>query len=144
MRELFVNMHTNKNDATELLTLSNNTAEVNSLLKAAYYSAAEMFLSQYKLNPFSKIEAFNLGKHRLDGAIEADTMLIESRYLRYTIQQNAPSLLKYTDHLKSDRRFLINTVRSIKTTDPDLYTKICSYLLLKANLNKTEKMLIQS
>ena len=144
MRELFVTMHKNKNDALELLEVSKKTSQVNNSLKDTYFSAAEMFLSQYKLNPFSKIEAFNSGKQRLDSAIESDTMSVESRYIRYTIQENAPSLLKYTTNRKSDRRFLITTVKSIKTSDPDLYTKICTYLLLKANLNKNEKMLIQS
>lgn len=112
--------------------------------KQAYYAAAEMSSAQYKINPAAKLNAFNTGKKILESTIAADTNNLEARYIRYTIQQNAPSFLGYNKNILNDKKFLIQHLISVKTIDSELYSNVYAYLLTYGKLSEQEKAKISN
>ena len=95
-----------------------------------YKAAATMMMAKYVFNPLSKISYFRKGKDMLEKAILADGKNVELRFLRYTIQTNAPSFLGYNKSVSTDRQYLLKSLPQI--TDPALKNMIVSYL----NTNK--------
>lgn len=142
MRRLFEELNKSKTSATLLRDVSVNCQNVAPSLKQAYLAAAEMALSQYKPNPISKISAFNSGKKLLEESILSDSSNVEIRYIRFTIQDNVPFILGYNGEKAGDKLFLINKIHSIKISDPDLYSRVCTYLLLRTKLASHERALI--
>src|SRR4051812_28711448 len=95
LRGLFPVMSKQENAIEEIKTICTKTTALSKPLAAAYLAAAEMASAQYKINPLSKLSAFNSGKKMLEGAVNSDSINVEIRYIRYTIQNNAPSFLGY-------------------------------------------------
>lgn len=125
--------------ALSLIEISSTSTSTPAPVKKAYSAAAEMSLAQYKLSPMSKVATFNAGKKKLEEAITSDTTNIECRYIRYTVQDNAPGFLGYNKNKTADRFFLIHTIASVKQSDPDLYARVCAYLILRSQLTPKEK-----
>lgn len=91
-----------------------------------YKGAATMLMAKHAFNPYQKVKYFNEGKAILEKAIQSDKNNIELRYLRYTIQVNAPSFLGYQSNMNEDKTFLQQHVEGV--TDTYLKTKIVSFL----------------
>jgi hypothetical protein len=98
-----------------------------------------MALAKYMYNPLAKLSAFNVGKKGLEAALSMDSSSIEVRYIRLTIQDNVPSILGYSGNIKSDRRFLIQHLKKVKTSDAELYSSVQQYLLKRGKLSEQEK-----
>lgn len=142
MRELFSTISKNEESVIALKEITQTQSTIPSEIKRAYYAAAHMASAQYKLNIITKINIFNEGKTLLESIIRSDTTSIELRYIRLAIQENTPSFLGYTKNMTQDKLFLITRLSSIKMSDPDLYAKACSYLLLKSKLSSADKALM--
>lgn len=142
MRELFSTISKNEKSVIALKEITQTQSTIPSEIKRAYYAAAHMASAQYKLNIITKINIFNEGKEWLESIIKSDTTSIELRYIRLAIQENTPSVLGYNKSILLDRRFLITRLSSIKMSDPDLYIKASSYLLLKSKLSRADKALM--
>jgi hypothetical protein len=113
-------------------------------IKKAYLAVAHMALAQYRVSPIYKWKAFNEGKAALEDAIKEDSTLLEVRYIRLCIQQHAPSILGYNTKIKNDRDYLVSNLNALKKDDPDLFVRVYTYLLVKANLSQAEKNLINA
>lgn len=144
MRNDYTNMSKNQAVVEHLLKISQSTQHVSESLKTAYYAAAEMASAQFMFSPVSKINAFNSGKKKLDIAVVKDPENIEIRYVRYTIQANAPGFLGYTKNIKTDREFIFKNLQALKTSDIELFSHICAYLLTREKLSESEKKLINA
>lgn len=96
------------------------------------YEAVVWFLrAKDYLNPMNKLEAFLEGKKQFKLLIDKHPNNLELRFLRYTIQDNAPVFLGYKDELKEDHNFLVENMNNTK--DNDLQKRILNYL--KSNKN---------
>lgn len=142
MRNEFNVINKSEEAILRLKEISTSTSEVNDALKLAYYAAAEMTSAQYKINPASKISAFNSGKKILETAVKKDPANIEIRYIRFTIQSNAPSFLGYNKAVKEDRSYILNNLQDLKSKDIELFSHICAYFLTQVKLNEQEKKAI--
>tara|TARA_B110000881_G_scaffold219145_1_gene240260 strand:+ start:387 stop:878 length:492 start_codon:yes stop_codon:yes gene_type:complete len=91
-----------------------------------YKGMSFMLLSKYSFNPYDKIYYFKKGSSILDKAIEEDKGNIELRFLRYTVQSEAPMFLNYRSALSSDLTFIQTQVNNIK--DFDLKNRINNFL----------------
>ena len=58
--------------------------------------------------PIRKLDFFKRGRLLLETEIKNDPQNIEYRFLRLTIQENAPKFLKYDTKLISDKEIIIN------------------------------------
>lgn len=77
-------------------------------------------------NPINKLEAFNIGKNKLDSLLTTCPRSVELRFLRFTVQDNAPGFLGYNNNLIEDRKFITQQYNTLE--DLDLKTRIFNYL----------------
>ncbi len=95
-----------------LKTLSR--ANVYSTEHLAYTGAGTILKARYCFNPYTKLQHFKVGKEILESAIARDTQNVETRFLRYTIQKNLPSILGYYQDIAKDEQFLLLKLPSVK------------------------------
>jgi len=124
-RKLFAESSTNEMMAKVLLQDGDKYSS-QSIVYNGYYGAGKMIMAKYYLNPYSKLSSFSEGKSILESSIEKDTANVELRYLRLTIQNNAPSFLGYKSKVDDDRNFLTSSLSKLK--DEELKTIISKYL----------------
>jgi hypothetical protein len=91
-----------------------------------YKACATMAMANHTINPISKLRYFNEGKTELEKLISANKGNYELRYLRLTVQSNAPAFLNYSGNVKSDKEFLKSGIANMK--DLELKKMIEDYL----------------
>ena len=113
VRSLYLNAAADETACNKLIgLLSQNGIESNSLL-LGYKGCVTMMKAKYGFNPFSKFSYFKKGKSLLEKAIDHDAQNIELRYLRFTVQINAPGFLGYRKNIPEDKTFLLNSIKNI-------------------------------
>lgn len=127
IRSLYRSAPLVKNDAGQLnqLMLQIDTDAALPVL-VCYKGANEMIQAKYAINPIVKFGKFNKGKELLIKAIKRDTLNLEMRFIRYSIQNNLPAFLGYHDDLGNDKQFLLTYTKDNK--DPELKEIIFNYL----------------
>lgn len=120
----------------ELSISSQNQSSGN--VKLAYYASAIMTSAKYKFNPASKLSLFNEGKSLLEKAIAVDTSSVETRYIRFVLQSNVPSILNYNKQIITDRKYILSNLGNLKTNDGELYVKITSYFLATKQIKQSD------
>ncbi len=135
-RELYQKAEKEQRYAEELLELSGNQKEVAPVFQG-YHGAAHMMMAKHVGNPFSKLSYFKKGKRILEEAIEADNQNIELRFLRFSVQSEAPGFLGYKDAVEEDKNLLIESLKELG--DTRLEQMIRSFLLKSKNLTEVEK-----
>jgi hypothetical protein len=88
---------------------------------------------------FSKMEHFNKGTEILDEAIRANPEDVETRFLRMTVQINAPGFLGYNDRLEEDKAYVL---KNYKQTLPVLRAKILTFIKESDAFSKEEKAIL--
>lgn len=139
VRKLYAVASTDETSFNKLKNLLEKETKRTAILDG-YYGSTLMIEANYLVNPFSKLSAFNNGKTILEKAIKTDPNNVELRYLRFTIQSEAPSILNYNANLKEDKKIMLEKYKSL--TDITLKKNISSYLLNSKDLTSTEKKII--
>ena len=83
----------------------------------AYLGAYQTIWANHVINPISKLSTFNKGKKNIQKAVSMDNNNVEIRFIRYSIQKNAPRFLGYSNDLAADKKFIEahrNEVKSIE------------------------------
>ena len=68
----------------------------------AYLGAALILKAKHVNSPISKLSFFKKGRKKLDDIIDKNPNFVEYRWLRYSLQKNAPSFLNYNKNLNMD------------------------------------------
>ncbi|WP_295676229.1 hypothetical protein [uncultured Mucilaginibacter sp.] len=127
IRHLYQRAPVIKQDAWQLnrlmLQVDSNT---DAPVLLCYKGANEMIQAKYSLNPIIKLEKFNRGKELITKALNRDTLSLEMRFIRYSIQSNLPAFLGFHDEMYTDKRFLLDNVKI--SNDPELKEMIFNYL----------------
>lgn len=76
----------------------------------AYHAAGIMALANHTYWPLQKLNYFNEGKEKLEAAIKRDPYNVEIRFIRYSIQKNAPSFLGYYSKIESDKKYILSNL----------------------------------
>jgi len=121
VRDLYQKAPVDKRSCFELLELLKPVEVADSRLYG-YKGANLMISAQYVFSPFGKLSRFNEGKQMLESAVSAETGDVELRYLRLSIQKNAPAILGYNQSIEADRLFLKQALPNI--SDPRLRQQI--------------------
>jgi hypothetical protein len=127
----------NQEDAAIALLDNTAAATGEQPVIMAYNGAAHILMAKYVFNPISKLSHFNKGKKTLNDAVAADRENIEIRFLRFSIQSEAPAFLGYKDHLEEDKLVILEQIKDLK--DHDLHKMLNNYLLSSKNLSQVEK-----
>ncbi len=82
-------------------------ANTNAPIFLGYLGGFQTIWANHIVNPFLKLKTFNQGKKNIEEAIRQDTGNVELRYIRLSVQKNAPFLLGYHANVDSDSEFLM-------------------------------------
>lgn len=122
--------------AEKLRELTKNSSHEDPLLYG-YKGAAHMMMAKHVANPFKKLSHFNKGKDIFSEAIQAAPENVELRFLRFSVQAEAPGFLNYKQNLEEDKRILLSKTPTLK--DAQLKRMILKYLLASKGLSSSEK-----
>lgn len=107
----------------EQIAFTNNEDHI--ILKA-YFATATIVGTKYINNPFKRIAPFKLGKEMLEELISENFDEIELRFMRYSIQRQAPKMLGYYRNIEMDKKTLVNYIKLNPTSE--LTTHMMVYL----------------
>lgn len=86
-----------------------------SVIDLAYLGAYQTIWANHVFNPWSKLATFRKGKNNIELAISKEPENVEIRYIRFSVQKNAPSFLGYNNNLKEDKDFLVKNKKNINS-----------------------------
>ena len=98
----------------------------NDYILLAYRGAANVVMAKYCSAPNKKLKYFVEGKKELELCVEKMPNNVELRFLRFTIQQNTPSMLFYNDQ-DEDLIFIIDHLSDMK--DPNYLRRMKKFLI---------------
>ena len=107
--------------------------ESNNVTVKGYQAVIWFLWADFYINPIKKWNCFNKGVIKLDQLIESYPDNIELRFLRLTIQNNAPIFLGYNQKVNNDKQFIYSGLNRV--SDMDLKERI-TYYLRKNNMAK--------
>lgn len=82
-----------------------------------YLAVYEMVYAKHMGNPFKKLGQFNKGKNLLESLIVQEPNNVELRFIRWSVQTHAPSILNYSADILEDKKFMINHLYSLQNRD---------------------------
>ncbi|AWH85663.1 hypothetical protein HYN59_11335 [Flavobacterium album] len=88
----------------EMIALLENRKDAVSL---AYLGAFRSIWAKHTPNPLSKLGTFRKGKKNIEAAVAAEPLNIEIRFVRLSVQLNAPGFLGYNDDIDEDKKFIM-------------------------------------
>ena len=74
----------------------------------AYLGGLQTIWANHTMNPITKLTTFNEGKSNLEKAVEKAPDNIEIRFIRLSVQKNAPGFLGYNEDIETDKKFIAN------------------------------------
>jgi len=109
-------------------------------LQLAYKGVAIAMYAEMVDGPYDKLSYFNRGKDLLEKAIQKAPQNAELRFLRFSVQDNVPWIVGYSDQLEEDAAFIMNTLRSKKVNaQDDFWKKAILFLLNSDDVNSSQK-----
>ena len=90
----------------------------------AYKGALTMKKAGFEKGVKSKVKIFKEGGALLEEEIKSNPANAEYRFLRLTVQENAPKILKYNKQLDEDKQVIISGFSKL---DGDLKTVVTNY-----------------
>lgn len=137
IRSLYLKSKKDEASCTALLKKVENINPDKEPVLAGYKGCATMIMAEHSYNPAKKLSLFHKGKDMLDQVLLKNDANTELRFLRFTVQTNAPSFLGYNKSIESDKKFLISQLNSL--TDTGLKKMIADYLRKSDKLTAMEK-----
>lgn len=99
----------------EKMILELEETKNNSAIHLAYLGGLQAIWANHVFSPISKLKTFNKGKKNIEKAIEKEPDNVELRFIRLSVQKNAPSFLGYQSNIKEDIEFIKNNRSEIKS-----------------------------
>lgn len=78
----------------------------NSVTHMAYLGGAQTIWANHVFSPISKLNTFKEGKKNIEQAIKKEPDNVELRFIRLSVQKNAPSFLGYKSNINEDTEFI--------------------------------------
>lgn len=86
--------------------LDDLSAVKNTPIYLAYLGGLQTIWANHVYSPITKLATFKEGKRNIEKAVLKEPANAEIRFVRFSVQKNAPSFLGYTSNLKEDSAFL--------------------------------------
>jgi hypothetical protein len=136
LRKEYHNLNTDSSACAKLYSKI-SAANPSDNLITGYKGAITAAMANFAKAKSEKIKLFNSGKKLLEQAITTDSLNAELRFLRFTIQANAPKALGYHGKLENDKNYIIAHFDQIK--NPTVKGRISEYFLSSDKLTEEEK-----
>lgn len=78
----------------------------DSALHQAYLGFLQTVWANHVISPFKKLKTFKSGKQNIDATIGLEPENVEIRFIRLSVQKNAPLFLGYNTNIKEDSDFI--------------------------------------
>lgn len=78
----------------------------NSATHLAYLGGLQTIWANHVFSPISKLNTFKEGKKNIEQAIKKEPDNVELRFIRLSVQKNAPSFLGYKSNINEDTEFI--------------------------------------
>jgi len=78
----------------------------NSATYLGYLGGLQTIWAKHVFSPISKINTFKQGKKKIEQAIKKEPDNVELRFIRLSVQKNAPSFLGYKSNIYDDTEFI--------------------------------------
>lgn len=78
----------------------------NSATHMAYLGGVQTIWANHVFSPISKLNTFKEGKKNIEQAIKKEPENVELRFIRLSVQKNAPSFLGYKSNINEDTEFI--------------------------------------
>lgn len=106
-----------------------------------YKGAVTIVMAKHVMSPYKKLNYFDTGKGILEQAIQKEPLNVELRFIRFSIQCNAPKFLDYHSNIYADKVLLLKEIKVIK--DVDLKKRVTKFLLNSSEVSSAEKTTLQ-
>ncbi|MDF3077104.1 MAG: hypothetical protein K0S09_993 [Sphingobacteriaceae bacterium] len=136
LRKMYYAASVDKEAAKRFLTVVNEQKS-QAVTVQAYRAMAYMLQAKYAFNPYAKMSNFKTGREILEKAVQRAPSNAELRFLRFSIQTNAPFFLNYSSNISSDKQAILRGWKEIN--DADLKSRIKNYMLASSECNEHEK-----
>lgn len=122
----------------------NELAKTNNPIILGYKATLAIVMAKHTYNPYNKFKYFVDGKQELEKIIAKNPDILELRFMRLSIQSNAPSFLGYTDKISTDKEYLLNALPSLGNSadDKQLRKYIVDFLLSAKYCTSQDKVLL--
>src|SRR5690554_740266 len=121
----------------ELSNINSSSTPVLLAYKGSILTLKAKFAKDRKI----KKEFFKEGVSLLESAVKANPQNIEIRYIRLSVQENAPKILKYNKDIEADKGFIL---KNYETTSSKELKGIIKEFALKSNaFSAREKLELQ-
>ena len=141
VRNLFYRSSTSSIASDSLFDVFENIHNENNAFSNAYKGMSNLMVCYHTYNPYKKIKYFINGKDFLEKAIAKNSMNVEYRFLRLSVQLNTPSFLGYNSNIERDKFVIFNGLKSLD--DIDLLLRIADYTITAKNISDKEKAIVK-
>lgn len=86
-----------------------------SALNLAYLGGFQTIWANHVFSPLKKLNTFNTGKKHIEMAIKNEPDNAEIKFIRLSVQKNAPSFLGYRSNIKEDTEFIKRNLHQIQS-----------------------------
>jgi len=87
----------------------------NSSTHLGYLGGLQTIWANHVFSTMSKLNTFKEGKKNIEEAIKKEPDNVELRFIRLSVQKNAPSFLGYKSNITEDIQFIKNNRSQIKS-----------------------------
>lgn len=140
-RQLYFQFEQEACPAEKLFALISEDSAKQDARLMAYKGTARATSASCVLSPFAKLSRFKEGKSLIEKSVETDSNNVEIRFLRLSVQLNAPDFLNYSDMINADRALIVQRLAE----DPNCFSdieftgKVLNYLLIESNPTPRER-----
>lgn len=106
---------TSKTVCEQMMATLKNTTTLSSI-ERAYLGRFQTIYAKHVINPINKLKTFKQGKKNIEEAVEKAPDQIEIRFIRLSVQKNAPVFLGYKSNINEDRAFIRKNIDKVNST----------------------------
>lgn len=92
-------------------------AKAKATTDKGYLAVYEMVYAKHMGNPFKKIGQFKKGKNLLESLIKQNPNNVELRFIRWSVQIHAPSILNYSGDINEDKKYIVANLNTLQPHD---------------------------
>jgi hypothetical protein len=140
VRDLYKDAAQDKTKVAAFYDLLSSVEQKDGVALYAYKCAAIALKARHAKTIKGKKEGFKKGATHLEALIAEYPNKVEPRFIRLSIQENAPKILRYKSKIDEDKMFILKQYSNIKSKS--LQKHIKDYILQSKSFNDKEKALI--
>lgn len=128
---------TEDSELTDQLYKELSEVSENDVVLSAYKGAVSALKANFAKGLSNKKDYFKEGASLLDNAVVADPENAEIRYLRLSVQENAPLIVGYRGNINEDKEVIKNQYSSLKSNS--LKSVIKGFVETSSHFDESEK-----